>query len=149
MFGQVVGNDKKRLLAESEAFAFHSGGNHFKSLACANFVCKQGVTAVEDVCDGIFLMLTELDFGVHTAEHDMAAVILTGTSGVEKLVVPGDKLLPSVGVFPNPITERVFDCLLFLLCKGRFLGVEHTAFLAVWVGYCVIDTDVTQIQSIL
>lgn len=94
-------------------------------------------------------MLTELDFGVHTAEHDVAAVILTGASGVEKLVVLYDKLLPSVGVFPNPITERILYCLLFLLCKGRFLGVEHTAFFAVGVGNGVIDTDITQIQSIL
>ena len=145
----MVRNDKQRFLAESEAFAFHSGGDHFKSLACANFVCKQGVTAVKDVCNGVLLMLTELDFGVHTAEHDVAAVILTGASGVEKLVVLGDKLLPPVGVFPNPITERILDCLLFLLCKGRFLGVEHTAFLAVGVGNGVIDTDITQIQSIL
>lgn len=102
-----------------------------KVLACANFVCKQGVTAVDNVCNGVLLMLTELDFGIHTAELDMTAVIFTGASGVEKLIVLGDKLLPPVGVFPNPITERILDSLLLLLCKGRFLGVEYTAFLAV------------------
>ena len=94
-------------------------------------------------------MFTELDFGVHTAEHDMRAVVLTGAVGVEKLVVLRDKLLSSVGVFLNPILERIFDCLLLLLCKGRFLGVQYTPFLAVGVCYGVIDTNVTQIQSCL
>ena len=149
MFGQVVGNDKQRLLTKTEAFTFHSGGDHFKGLACAHFVCKQGVPAVENVSNGTPLMFTELDFGVHTAEHNMRAVVLTGTVGIEKLVVLCDKLLSSVRVSPNPILERIFDCLLLLLCKGRFLGVQHTSFLAVGVSYGVIDTNITQIQSVL
>ena len=86
-------------------------------------MCKERIASVENVGDSVLLMLTELDFGVHTAEHDMATIVLTGTGGIEKLVILGYKLLSSVGVFPNPITERILDCLLFLLCEGRFLGV--------------------------
>ena len=33
----------------------------------------------EDVGNRVFLMLTELDLGVHTAEYDMRAVVLSGT----------------------------------------------------------------------
>ena len=149
LFGQMVRNDKQRLLAQAESLAFHRRGYHFKSLARTNFVCKERVATVEDVCNGVLLMLTELDFGVHTAEHDMAAVVLTGTGGIEKLVVLGNKFLPSVWVSPNPIPERIFDRLLLLLCKGRFLGVEHTTFTPIWVGNGVIDTHITQIQSVL
>ena len=88
-------------------------------------------------------MFPQLDFGVHTAEYDMRAVVLTGTVGIEQLVIPGNKLLPPVGVLPNPILERIFDCLLFLLGKGCFLGIEYTTFLSVWVCNGVIDTHVT------
>ena len=79
LFGQVVRDNKKRLLAQAESLAFHSRRNHFKSFACTNFVCKECIAAVEDVGNRVFLMLTELDLGVHTAEYDMRAVVLSGT----------------------------------------------------------------------
>ena len=94
-------------------------------------------------------MLTEFDFGVHTAEHDMRTVVLTRTGGIEKLVVLGYEFLSAVGVSPNPITKRIFDCLLLLLCKGGFFGVEYTAFTPIGVSNGIIDTHITQIQSIL
>ena len=112
-------------------------------------MCKERIAAIEDMGDCVKLMLTKLDFGVHTAEHDMRTVILTGAVGVEQLVISGNKLLPPVGVSPNPILERIFDGLLLLLCQGGFLGVEYTAFPAIGVGNCVIDTHITQIQRIL
>ena len=99
--------------------------------------------------DRIELMLTERDFGIHTAEYDMRTIILTGTVGVEQLVVLRHKLLPPVGVFPNPIMKRIFDCLLFLLGEGRFFGIEHTPFLSVGVCNGVIDPHIPQIQRIL
>ena len=110
---------------------------------------KQGVSTVENVGNGIELMFTELDFGIHTAEHDMRTVILTRSRGVEQFIILGDKLLSSVGVSPNPFLERILDSLLFLLGEGGFLGVEYTAFLAIGVGYSVIDTNVTEVQRIL
>ena len=79
LFGQVVRDNKKRLLAQAESLAFHSRCNHFKGFACTNFVCKERIAAVEDVGNRVFLMLTELDLGVHTAEYDMRAVVLSGT----------------------------------------------------------------------
>ena len=96
----------------------------------------------------IELMLTELDFRVHAAEYDVGTVVLTGAGGIEQFIIPGDKRLPPVRVFPNPFLERILDCLLFLLCEGRFLGVQHTAFLAVRVCYGVINAHVTQIQRV-
>ena len=149
LFGQVVRNNEQRLLAQAESLAFHRRGYHFKSLARTNLVCKERIAPVEDVCNGVLLMLTEFDFGVHTAEHDMRTVVLTRTGGIEKLVVLGYEFLSAVGVSPNPITKRIFDCLLLLLCKGGFFGVEYTAFTPIGVSNGIIDTHITQIQSIL
>ena len=145
LLGQMVRYNKKRLLAQAESLAFHCRCNHFKSFACTNFMCKERIAAVEDVGNSVFLMLTELDLGVHTAEYDMGAVVLTRASGVKKLVVLCDKLLPSVGVSPNPVLESVLDCLLLLLCQGGLLGIEHTPLFAIGVSYGVIDTHIAQI----
>ena len=75
----------------------------------------------------------------------MGAVVLSGTGGVKKLVIPCDKLLPSVGIFPNPVLESVLDGLLLLLCQGGLLGIEHTPLFAIGVGYGVVDTHIAQI----
>ena len=149
LFGQVIWNDKQWFLAKSKPFALHRRRYHLEGLPCAYLVCKERVAAVENVGNGVLLMLTELDFGVHTAENDVRTVILTRAVRIEKLVILGDKLLPSVGVFPNPITKRILDCLLLLLSESGFLGIEHSAFTPIGVSNGVIDTNITQIQSIL
>ena len=103
---------------------------------------KQRISAVEDVGHSVQLMLTELDFRVHTAERDVTSIIFPGTSGVEKLIVPCNKFTPPVRVPPNPVLKRIFDGLLFLLCEGCLLGVEHTALFSIRIGHGVIDADV-------
>ena len=42
---------------------------------------------VQDVCNGVPLMLAKLNFRGHAAEGDVPPVVLTGTGGVEKLIV--------------------------------------------------------------
>ena len=48
---------------------------------------KQGVAAIEDMGDRIYLVGAKLDLRVHTYEGQMGAVILPGTDGVELLIV--------------------------------------------------------------
>ena len=99
--------------------------------------------------DGISLVFTEGNIRVHAAETDMRAIILTRSGGVKKFVVLGGKGFSSVRISPNPISERILDCLLFLLCQGRFFFVENTLLLAIRILNRIIDTNIFQIQRFL
>ena len=87
MFGQMIRYDKEGFIAKSQPFRFHSGGGHFKGLACAYGVCQEGIAAVKDMRHRIFLMFPQVDFGIHPAKSDMASVILTGADGDDLVVV--------------------------------------------------------------
>ena len=106
---------------------------------------QEHVVTVEDMSDGIELMLPKLDFGVDAAEGDVPPVVLAGPGGVVEVVVLADKGLPPVGVFPNPVPESVLDGLLLLLGQSGFIPVENTALLAVRVGDGVVDAHVTEV----
>ena len=144
--GEVVRNHKHGLLAQPKSFALHSGCCHFKGFARTNFVCEQGISTVKHMGDGISLMFTEGNVRVHTAEADMAAIILTGSGGVEKLIVLRNQCFTTAGVFPYPILKRILDCLLFLLCQSGFLFIQDTLLLAICIFDGVIDTNVFQVQ---
>ena len=62
---QVVGHHKEGLLAQAQPFAFHGSGYHFKSLAGTHNVCQQRISTVENVGDGVDLVLAERDLRVH------------------------------------------------------------------------------------
>ena len=96
--------------------------------------------------DSVSLMFTEGNVRVHTAEADMAAIILTGPGGVKKLIVLRNQCFPAARVFPNPILKRILDCLLFLLCQSGFLFIQDTLLLSVRIFDGVIDTNVFQVQ---
>ena len=55
------------------------------------------------------------------------AVVPARSCAVEQLVVLGDKRLPSVSIFPQPVAEGALDDLLLLLGEGGLLDVEHPA----------------------
>lgn len=80
---QMVGDSNQGLAAQAQPLGFHGGGNHFKGLAATNLMGKECIAAVKNVGDGVLLMLPEGYFRTHTAEGDMAAVILSGPGGVE------------------------------------------------------------------
>ena len=141
----MVRYNKKRFLTHSKPFGFHGGSDHLEGLACAHFVCQQRIAAVENVGNSVKLMLSQSDFRVHAGEGDVTAVILSGTGGIEKLIVPCDQIMPPVRVFPYPVAESIFDCLLLLLCEGGFLAVQHTALLAVRIVLGIVDTHITEI----
>src|SRR5699024_11351870 len=49
---------------------------------------------------------------VHAGKGEVRAVVLARSCAVEQLVVLGDKRLPSVSIFPQPVAEGVLDDLL-------------------------------------
>ena len=99
--------------------------------------------------DSISLVFTEGNIRVHAAEADMRAIILTRSGGVKKFVVLGGKGFSSVRISPNPISERILDCLLFLLCQGSFFFIEDTLLLTICIFNRIIDTNIFQIQRFL
>ena len=84
---QVIGHDKKTFLAQSQPFGFHSRRSHFVGLARTNFVCKQRITAIKHMSDGVALVLSESDFRVHADKMDVGAIVFTRAGRVEQLVV--------------------------------------------------------------
>ena len=145
----MVGDDKHTLLAQPQALALHGRRHHFKGLACPHFVSQQGVAAVEDVGNGVFLVFPQLDLRVHAAKDDVAAVIFPGSCGIKLLVVLGHQPLPAAGIFPEPVLKGVLDGLLLLLCQGGGLLVEDAALLAVGILHGVVDADVLEVQRFL
>ncbi len=139
---QVVGNHKHGLVAQSQPLGFHRGGDHFKGLACAHFVCQQRIAAVKNMRHGVQLVFSQMDFRVHAAETDVAAIVFAWTIEIEQLVIASNQRSPPIRVFPNPFGESVLDGLLLLLCKRRFLGVENALLLAVWTFPCIVNAHV-------
>ena len=78
----------------------------------------------------------------------MPSIVFAGSRAVEYFVVSLNKLLPSVRVTPNPVLERFSNCLLFLLGKSSLFAVQYTAFLAVGVGFGIVDTHIAEIQRV-
>jgi len=114
---QMVWYYEKAFLTQTKAFCFHGGRSHFVGLACPNFVCKQRITAIKHMGDGVALVLPEGDLRVHAYEFDVTSVILTGAGRVEQLVVLLHQRNAPLGVLPDPVGESILDDLLFLLCQ--------------------------------
>ena len=60
---------------------------HLEGLPSPHYMGKQGVTAVEDMGNGIDLMRPQRDLRIDSHEIQVAAVILTGANAVELLVI--------------------------------------------------------------
>ena len=110
---------------------------------------KQGVAAVQDAGNGIYLMFPQGNLGVHANEFDVASVILTGTHGIELFVVQRSQAFSSHGVFPYPVTKSIFNELLFLLCKHGFLLIQQPLIIAVFILHSIKNTNIFEIQRFL
>ena len=145
LLGQVVRHYKQALLTKPQAFAFLCRRNHFKCLAGTYHMSKQGIAAVKNMGDGVDLMGSQCDFGIDTHKVQMLAVILTGTHRIELLVIQLAKPVTSFLVFPYPVGKSVLYKLLFALCNGSFLFVQHRLFIAVFVLHIIKDTHITEV----
>ena len=145
----MVWNHKERFLAQAQAFGFHRSGHHLKSFACAYFMCQQGISSIQHMGNGAFLVFPQGNGRVHAPKSDMAAIIFTGTGRVHFLVVLAHQSLATLRVSPDPVPKGFPDRLLFLSSQGGLLGVQHAALFSVCVLYGVIDTDISQVQAVL
>ena len=75
----MVWNHKERFLAQSQAFGFHRSSYHFKSFACAYFMCQQGISSIRmPFLDGLELILI-----VKKLHPDIYCVLLTSYAEFE------------------------------------------------------------------
>ena len=123
LLGQVVWHNKEGFLAQSQAFGFHRSSYHFKSFACAYFMCQQGISSIQHMGDGAFLVFPQGNGRVHAPKSDMASIILAGAGGVHFLVVLAHQSLAALRVFPNPVLESVPDDIGLSAGKGEVIGV--------------------------
>ena len=149
LLGQMVRHHKEGFLAQAQPLGFHRRRHHLKRLPCPHYVCKQGVAAIEDVGDGVHLMLPQGDLRIHAAEIDVAAIIFTGSVAVEQNVVRLADLLPPLRVFPDPLGKRLLQQLLLALCDGGLLFVEHCHAPPISIILIVENADVFQVQTAL
>jgi hypothetical protein len=63
-------------------------------------VRQQGVAAVQDVRDGVYLVRLERDLRVDAGELQMAPVVLTRADAVEFFVIKPDQPFAPVMIFP-------------------------------------------------
>ena len=145
----MVGHHKKTFLAQSQPFGFHSRRSHFIGLARTNFVCKQRITAIKHMGNGVALVFPEGDFRVHAHEFDVGAIVFTGSGAVEQLIVLFYQRNAPLRVLPDPVGESILDDLLFLLCQHSLPLVQHTFGFALGILDGVVDADVFQVQGLL
>ena len=146
---QMVGHHKEGFLAQPQPFCFHGRCRHFVGLARTNFVCKQRVTAIKHMSDGISLVLPEGDLRVHTHEFDVGAIVFTGAGRVEQLVILLHQRNAPLRVLPDPVGESILDDLLLLLRQHGLSLVQYTFEFAISILNGVVDADIFQIQGFL
>ena len=110
---------------------------------------QQGISAVQDVSDGIDLMGTEGDFWVHSGESQVAAVIFSGADGVELFVVELSQPFTAGRVVPDPVCKGLLDQFLLALGNGGFLLVQNRNSFSGFIFQIIEDTNIFQIQSFL
>ena len=145
---QMVGHYEQRFLAQTKAFCFHGRRCHFVGLACTDFVCKQRITAIKYMGNGVALVFPEGDLRVHAHEFDVGAIVFTGAGRVEQLVVLIHQRNAPLGVLPNPVRKSILDDLLFLLRQHGLPLVQHTLGFALGILDGVVDADIFQVQSL-
>ena len=145
----MIWDYKQRLIAKPESFGLHSSRHHFKGFARTDCVCQQRISAVQNVCNRIFLMFTEFDFRVHTVENNVASVVLTGSNAVELFVIHLREFFSAGRVSPYPVLKTLLYEFLLCLCDCRFLFIENGFLFALVIFDIVKDTDIFQVQRFL
>ena len=145
----MVRHHKEGFLTQTQPLGFHRRRHHLERLPCPHYVCKQGVAAIEDVGDGVHLMLPQGDLRIHAGKVDVAAIIFTGPVAVEQNIVRLADLLPPLRVFPDPLGKRLLQQLLLALCDGGLLLIEHCHAPPISIILIVKNTNVFQVQAAL
>ena len=107
---------------------------------------QQRISAVENMCYGINLVLAERDLRVHTAEIDVAAVVLTGSVGIKQDIVGLADGFTPVRVFPNPFSKCFFDKLLLALRDSRLFLIQNGNSAPFFIVLVIKNADILQVK---
>ena len=107
---------------------------------------KQGISTVQNVGDGVDLVLAERDLRVHAAEIDMAAIILAGAVAVEQNIIGLADSFTSVRVFPDPLSKSVFNEFLLTLGDGRLFLVQNGNSAPFLIVLVIKNADILQVK---
>ena len=110
---------------------------------------KQGISAIQNVRDGIDLMGPQGDFRIHSLKVNMPSVILTGTDAVEGFIVDAAQPFSAVNVPPYPFRKFLLDEFLPVLGNSSFLLVEDSFFIAVFILNIVEYPHILLVQGLL
>ena len=87
LLDQVVRHHNQGLTAKPEPLALHGSRYHLKGFAAAYLMRQKRIAAIQNVGDGILLMLSQGYLWTHAAEADMGAIVFPRSGGVEFLIV--------------------------------------------------------------
>ena len=136
-------------MTQAQPLALLCRRHHLPGFPGPHHMAQQGVAAVENMGDGVQLMGPQGDLRVHAHKIDMAPIVFTGPQIVELVVVKPRQPFPALGVFPNPVLERLLDKLLLALGDGGFFLVQNGLFLPVPVLNVIENPNVPQVQGFL
>ena len=112
-------------------------------------MCKQGVSAVKNVSNGVDLMRSERNFRVHTYKVQVLAIIFSRTDAVEFFVIELAQPVAALLILPYPVGKGILYKLLLTLCDGGIVLIEYGLFIAVFVLNIIEHTHITQVQRFL
>ena len=107
---------------------------------------QQSIAAVEDVSDGVDLVLAERDLRVHAAEIDVTAIILAGAVAVEQDIVGLTDGFAPVRVFPDPLSKSVFNEFLLTLGDGCLFLVQNGNSAPFLIVLVIKNADILQLK---
>ena len=107
---------------------------------------QQSIAAVEDVSDGVDLVLAERDLRVHAAEIDVTAIILAGAVAVEQDIVGLTDGFAPVRVFPDPLSKSVFNEFLLTLGDGCLFLVQNGNSAPFLIVLVIKNADILQVK---
>jgi len=109
-------------------------------------VCQQRISTVQNVRDGVDLMLAECDLRVHAAEIDMAAIILAGAVAVEQNIIGLADSFTSVRVFPDPLSKSVFNEFLLTLRDSSLFLIQNGNSAPFFIVLVIKNADILQVK---
>ena len=136
----MIWHHKKTFLTQPQPFGFHCGCCHLKRLSGSHFVCKQRITTIKHMSDGVTLVFPERNFRVHTDKVDVGTIVFARSVAVEQFVVLLHQCNAPLGVLPDPVGESIFDYLLFLLRQHGVRFVQDALRSAFFIFNGIIDT---------
>ena len=111
-------------------------------------MCQQGVAAVKHTGNGVHLMFSQMDIGIHAGEGQVRSIVLSRHKAVELIIVNALQFSAPRRVFVHPLLKGVFQKFLLVLRDDCFLAVDNADLSAVNV-FGFSDLRGFQVQAVL